>query len=207
MKYTVFRQGALQTNCIVLEKDGNCVVVDIPYVSLDAERYIAEHNLKPVAVILTHGHFDHCGGVKHFVEALNCADIPVFVHSKDFSLCLNAENNLWHVPCENCLPTRELHEGVLMVENFQFEILETAGHTAGSVCLVCENLLLCGDTLFRDGIGRTDFAESCPEKMQASLRKLCERTENFTVVCGHGAETTLEREKRYNLYLRFWKKK
>ncbi len=206
MKYTVFQQGVLQTNCIVPEKNGKCVLVDIPYMSHEAEKYVSENGLTPVAVLLTHGHFDHCGGVKHFTEALNCPNIPVFVHKNDFPLCQNAANNIWNMPCENCFPTNELKEGVLTIGDFLFEIVETPGHTAGSVCLISENILLSGDTLFCDGIGRTDFAESCPEKMQASLRKLCERAENYTVVCGHGAETTLEREKRLNPYLRFCNK-
>lgn len=203
MKYTVFKQGALQTNCAVLEKDGQCVLVDIPYKSSDAEKYVSENGFTPVAVLLTHGHFDHCGGVKHFIETLNCQGVPVFVNKKDFPLCQNAAKNLWAVPCENCAPTNELKEGILNVGNFSFEIIETSGHTAGSVCLICENILFTGDTLFRGGIGRTDFPESCPEKMQASLEKLRNIKENFVVVCGHGEETDLEREKRFNPYLKF----
>ena len=202
MMYRVFAQGMLQTNCIVLQRDGNCVVVDCAYGSSDVESYIARNSLNLVAVLLTHGHFDHCGGVQHLLQSCgNGKDIPVFVGQKDLLLAQNASKNRWHIPARACFPTQTLSEGRFSVDNFSFDVLETPGHTAGSVCYVCEDLLLCGDTLFRNSVGRTDFPESQPLQLKQSLQKLCSLQKNYTLLCGHGQMSTLDSEKKNNPYL------
>ncbi len=205
--YKVFTEGLFQTNCTVLQKNGNCIVVDVPYGSDNLTEYILQNNLKLQAVLLTHGHFDHCGGVKSLLKNCDASDGPIYVHKNDFELCKNAEHNLWGVPCENCCPTHSVAEGGLNIGDFHFDVLETSGHTSGSVVYLTENLVLSGDTLFCDGIGRTDFAESRPEYMSKSLQKLCALSGDYTVISGHGSLTTLDREKKNNPYLRCYLKK
>ena len=84
----------------------------------------------------------------------------------------------------------------------EFSVLHTPGHTPGSVCLKLGGTLFAGDTLFEGSCGRTDFPGGSWEQMMASLRRLSEIDENCTVLPGHGGETTLERERAYNPYMR-----
>lgn len=201
MKYTVFCCGQLQTNCTVVQNGKNCVVVDVPFGADEVINYVAQNNLHVVAVLLTHGHFDHCGGVSDLLQS--CNDAPVYVHKKDEELCKTASQNAWGVVCNNCYPTHFLQEGRLQIEDFAFNVLETPGHTGGSVVFLTEDgVLLSGDTLFRGSVGRTDFPESAPFAMKNSLKKVASLQENYRVVCGHGPETTLNDEKMNNIYLR-----
>ena len=83
-----------------------------------------------------------------------------------------------------------------------FRVLETPGHTPGSVCLLCGGALFSGDTLFQGSCGRTDFPGGSAEAMYASLRRLAELEGDYRVYPGHGGETSLDVERRYNPYLR-----
>ncbi len=198
--YEVFVQGLLQTNSIVLVQNNKCVVVDIPFSAPKVCKFVQSNNLQVVAVLLTHGHFDHCGGVRRFLK--NCqSNAPVFVHKNDLPLCESAASNRWHLPADDCFPTNTLVEGKLEIDGFCFEVLETPAHTDGSVCFVWENLLLSGDTLMKQTVGRTDFPESVPQKMAQSLKKLCALQKDFVVIGGHGEATTLNYEKEHNPYL------
>lgn len=202
MKYSVFSCGQLQTNCIVVQNGTKCVVVDVPFGAKEVAGYVTEHGLHVVAVLLTHGHFDHCGGVRDFLQRCGI-HVPVFVHKNDFELCRNAALNNWGIVCDNCNPTHFLQEGCLQIEDFVFDVLETPGHTGGSVVfLTQDHVMLSGDTLFCEGIGRTDFPESVPSVMRSSLKKLALLKEDYRVICGHGPETTLNDEKTHNIYLR-----
>lgn len=207
MHYKVFTQGLSQTNCTVLQKDGSCVIVDAPYGCDGLKEYVLQNNLTIQAVLLTHGHFDHCGGVESLLKNCRCTGVPVYVHANDIELCKNASQNMWRIPCENCFPTHSVCQGKLQIGDFCFDILETAGHTDGSVVYLIDNLMFSGDTLFCDGIGRTDFEESRPEQMAKSLQKLCSIEDNYTVICGHGNLTSLNREKTNNPYLKCYLKK
>lgn len=201
MKYFVFTAGVLQTNSILLQEGRECVVVDIPYGSQDLEKFVEKNNLTVRAVLLTHGHFDHCGGVTHFAKACRCPNVPVWVNERDWDLCLHASQNRWGVPCDDCVPNGRLQEGGLVLGNLHFEILETPGHTGGSVVILANDLMLSGDTLFRNGVGRTDFPESVGAQMTISLQKLATLPGDYTVICGHGEQITLKREKSNNGWL------
>ncbi len=201
MKYVVFSCGQLQTNSIVVQNGTKCVVVDVPFGAQEVADYVVAHNLHVVSVLLTHGHFDHCGGVSDLLKS--CNDAPVYVHKKDAELCKTASLNAWGVVCKNCYPTHFLQEGHLQIEDFAFDVLETPGHTDGSVAFLTEDgVMLSGDTLFHGSVGRTDFPESNQSVMKNSLKKVAALQENYRVICGHGPETTLNDEKTHNIYLR-----
>jgi glyoxylase-like metal-dependent hydrolase (beta-lactamase superfamily II) len=87
------------------------------------------------------------------------------------------------------------------VGSLRFTVLETPGHTPGSVCLLCENVLFSGDTLFAGSCGRTDFPGGSMEKMMASLRRLGQLEGDLRVLPGHMEASTLDRERRWNPYL------
>lgn len=181
--------GYLQTNCYILEGDGGCLVIDPgdePEVVLSSFG-----DRKLVAILLTHGHFDHVGAVKALAEKTGCA---VYLCNEDKALPVAMTGGtLFHT---------DTYTDVLHLCGLEISVLHTPGHTPGSVCLCCENAMFSGDTLFAGSIGRTDFPGSNPAKMLDSLNRLKALEKNYTVYPGHGESTTLDEEKRYNPFLR-----
>ena len=184
--------GDYQTNCyLVWDEEKNCAVIDPGY-SPDAILQKAEEKgLKIQAILLTHGHFDHVGAVKVLAEKAGAA---VWLNEKELSLppFLTA-GSLYY--------TDSYEEGTcLCVGDLRFLVMETPGHTMGSVCLRCEDALFTGDTLFAGSCGRTDLGGSWAE-LSKSLHRLKEMDENLRVYPGHGEDSTIENERRYNPYM------
>ncbi len=183
--------GSLETNCyIVSDGAGHCVIIDP---ADNAERLLKAVEGQTVeAIFLTHGHFDHIGAVKPLHEALQC---PVYLHEGDRDLPRFLTRGLLHY-------THGYKDGdEIAVGDLRFTVMETPGHTAGSVCLRCENALFTGDTLFARSCGRTDLGGSQYE-MQKSLDRLAAIPENLRVLPGHMDESTLDAERRNNPYMR-----
>lgn len=170
----------------------------------EAERVmqkVAKMEGKPVAILLTHGHFDHMMAAEALRQHYK---IPVLAYVSEKELLADARLNLsgsWAKACtlqaDQWLSDREKTE----VAGFAIEVLHTPGHTQGSCCFYLpeENLLFSGDTLFAGSIGRTDFPTSSGRKMMESLHMLLDTLPEETRVCpGHGEETTIGYEKRYN---------
>lgn len=194
MKIDTLVLGQLQTNCyLVADEDGAAVVIDpaaAPELILQTAR---EKGLQIRAVLLTHGHFDHVGGVRGVAEALRC---PVWMHENELTLPeYLTDGKLYY--------TDGYDEGdTVTVGKLTFSVLHTPGHTPGSVCLRCGTALFSGDTLFAGSCGRTDFSGGSGAEMCKSLRRLAEIPDNLAVYPGHGEETTLAREREENPYFR-----
>lgn len=184
--------GPLQTNCyLVADENGVCAVIDPGDEPEKILAYAREHGLRICAVLLTHGHFDHVGGVRAIAQATAC---PVWMHEKDLTL---------RTAMTVAAPyyTDFYAEGdEVAVGSLRFLVMETPGHTPGSVCLLCENTLFTGDTLFAGSCGRTDLGGNAQD-MRRSLARLAAIRENYTVCPGHGAGSTLEAERAGNPYL------
>lgn len=192
MTITILPLGMLQTNCYILSEGSRCLVIDPGGEPEKVLSLLEQEGLTLEAILLTHGHFDHVGGVRTLAAETDC---PVYLCEADLSLpAAMTSGPLYH--------THSYGEGDrLTLAGMEFSVLHTPGHTPGSVCLKFGEHLFTGDTLFAGSIGRTDFPGSSPAAMGRSLSRLAALEEQLHVYPGHGETTTLDEEKRYNPYL------
>ena len=187
--------GAYGTNCYIVHDSASktCCVIDPGYTP---EKVLSEVNalgLTVEAILLTHGHFDHVGGVKEIAAETGC----------DVYLCADELTMPPQMTAGPLYYTKTYDEGdTLHLAGLTISVICTPGHTPGSVCLVAEDVIFSGDTLFRCSCGRTDFAGGDYREMLQSLARLGNLPGSYRVYPGHGMDTTLAEEKRYNPYLR-----
>lgn len=194
MNIITLQGGALYTNCYLVYGDDadTCVVIDPGFQPEPILEAALCRGKKIEAILLTHGHFDHVGGVKGIAEETGC---KVYLHEED--LTLPNRLTLGTIPY-----TDHYGEGdTLTLAGLSFRILHTPGHTPGGVCILCEDAMFSGDTLFAGTCGRTDFPGSSPKDMRTSLTRLAKLEGEYTVLPGHGEASTLSEEKRSNPYL------
>ena len=166
--------------------------------------FLKEKGLQPEAVILTHGHGDHIGGVQAVVDEFK---VPIYINKGDEEYLTNGELNLsstYGQPVKVTGDVRLIKEAdVISLGDHTFTVIETPGHTPGGVCFYGEGLVLAGDTLFQESIGRTDFPRSSYEDLIDAVRtKLFALPDETVVYPGHGPETTIGHEKIYNPFVR-----
>jgi len=195
MQISVLPLGFLETNCYIVSdgQSGSCLVLDPGADGEMIARALRERGLACDAIALTHAHYDHVGGVRALHEATGA---PVYLPKGDLDLPES-------ITAGPLFYTNLYGEGdTLTAGGLTFEILATPGHTPGSVCLRCGGALFTGDTLFQGSCGRTDMPGGSMEDMYASLRRLAALEGDCRVLPGHGGETTLDCERRFNPYLR-----
>lgn len=189
---------SVYTNCYLLidEATGALAVIDPGDDIADTlARLCVDNGWDLRSIFLTHGHYDHVGGVNAL--RLKFPDVPVYLHPED------AGKDTRLLPTAHLGPITLWREGdVVQLGSLQIEVLHTPGHTPGSVCLKCRDALFTGDTLFAGSMGRTDFAGGSGEDMMASLKRLGELEGDFRVFPGHNGFTTLDREREANPYLK-----
>ena len=195
--------GAYETNCYIVadEQSLDCAVIDPGADASAILDYLEETKLHCRFVLLTHGHFDHTGAVE---DILAETDAQLFVHKADVGVSVGGDYYRF-LPPEG---TKYYAEGdIVCVGALSFTVIETPGHTPGSVTLECieagsgERALFSGDTLFRDSCGRTDFPGSSTEAILVSLKRLAQLPGDCEVYPGHGFSTTLSRERRLNYFM------
>ena len=201
MQVLTFPTGRINTNCYLLQQGNKCVIVDVAYRCQQLVDYVNSNNLQVIAVLLTHGHFDHCGGVEQLKSGCNLGDVPVYVHQADVKMCHDAKNNWFRIACDNCFPTHNVCEGRLAIDSFTFDVLHTPGHTPGSVVYLLDDMMFSGDTLFYKSVGRTDFPQGDAQALAKSLQKLKQLQIDYKIYAGHGPCTTLQTELNHNPYL------
>jgi glyoxylase-like metal-dependent hydrolase (beta-lactamase superfamily II) len=208
-----FAAPMFATNCWVLASGpgSECVVVDpgMPDVSLALEEIVQRHNLKPVAVIATHGHLDHTFSIQPIADGY---DIPIYIHSEDRAYLsapeklLGAEFAATVAEMNFVEPSqvRELRNNeVIDLVGLSFRAIHAPGHTRGSLMFeVSEQVLVSGDVLFAGSIGRTDLPTGSAKEMEETLRKkVIPLSDHLDVLPGHGPRTSMAREKKSNPYL------
>lgn len=187
--------GAYQTNCYILHQEGasSCVVIDPGYTPEVVLSFLDGQGLTLEAILLTHGHFDHVGGVRDLAAETGC---KVYLNPNDLSMPPRLTAGPLYY-------TDTYSEGdTITPAGISFQVLSTPGHTPGSVCLIAENFLFSGDTLFAGSCGRTDLPGGSTSAIRASLRRLAALPQDYSVHPGHGESTTLAWEKQYNPYMR-----
>ncbi|MBO3747711.1 MBL fold metallo-hydrolase [Streptosporangiaceae bacterium NEAU-GS5] len=207
-----FPAGSFQANCYVVaaEAGAECVVVDPGQNAVDGlDEIIAEHRLKPVAVLLTHGHIDHMWSV---VPVCGAREIPALIHPEDRDLLSDPGKGLSAQTQQMIFggrftftepdDVRELADGeTLELAGLEIVVDHRPGHTRGSVTFQVPDVLFSGDLLFAGSIGRSDLPGGDPEEMTRSLAKTMTLPDSTTVLPGHGPQTTIGRERVSNPFL------
>ncbi len=199
--------GVCGTNCYIIVSDkGDAVLIDAPEGSREILSALGDASLKKI--ILTHGHFDHIFSAGEISEKTGA---EVYIHENDLSklkdgrlnlsLTFGVDNSFKKV--ENAISFAD--GDTISIDELDFKILHTPGHTSGSVCIfLCDNIFT-GDTLFCKSRGRTDLVDANHNDMVLSLKKLMDyegEYDDYNIYAGHGFNTTLNSERAENAYLR-----
>jgi glyoxylase-like metal-dependent hydrolase (beta-lactamase superfamily II) len=207
MIHEILPVGQLQCNCSIFgdEQSREALVIDPGDDIEDVQAILAQHGLRVKAIVITHAHIDHIGGAQKLKAATGT---PVYMNERDQELCdhLDVQASWLGMPDpghpEIDMPARD--GDILVLGNTEFSVMHTPGHTQGSISLwiPAENKLIAGDTLFRDSIGRTDLPGGDGRQILRSIReKFMSLPDDALVIPGHGEETTIGREKRFNYFL------
>lgn len=210
MQIIKFELGSICTNCYILIDDDTrrAAIIDPAQCTAELLDKLETSNISSVDyILLTHGHFDHILGVSKLKEIYSNAKVAI--HSMDAE-CL-------YDPYQSMAATSDFSEDIqtpvkadiILNDNDTIElgtltlkVLHTPGHTRGSVCFVCDDVIFSGDTLFCKTVGRTDFKGGSMQDMLNSIKKLGSLDGDYYVYPGHNRETTLEQEREHNRYMR-----
>jgi glyoxylase-like metal-dependent hydrolase (beta-lactamase superfamily II) len=208
MKWRRMSLGPIGTNAyFIWNEKKNCLIVDPGDEPNKIFTYVKEHELNPIAVLLTHAHYDHIGALDHVREKWN---IPVYIHKKEQDWLVDPALNLsFRVPYMEPLRLKKAEEiifgeGMLTIGDFTFQVLETPGHSPGSVSYYFkeQDVIFSGDALFEGSIGRTDLPGGNHDLLLKSIHdKLLTLPEETLVLSGHGRETTIQQEMDTNPFL------
>ncbi len=202
------------TNCWIIapEKGSECIIVDpgMTDISAEVEMIVAEEGLKPVAVLLTHGHLDHTFSVKPLADGYG---ISAYIHSEDRRFIADPAgihgpqfvDQLSGMLFEEPAKVENLKDGSLLdFLGMKIRAIHAPGHTRGSLMfLLNEETLISGDVLFAGSIGRTDLPTGSASDMRNTLKKkVLPLSDEIRVLPGHGDETTIKYERKTNPYLK-----
>lgn len=191
-------------NCrAVVSEQNNAALIDAP---CDAEMILAHlknEGVRLKKILLTHGHFDHIMATAELVEQTGA---EVYIHKNDADKLRSADLSVAsYFGIGGFKPfsgEKRVSDGdVITLDELEFKVLHTPGHTSGGVCYIVENVIFSGDTLFEMSVGRTDMPDGDSRALCESLKKLSELDGEYKIYPGHGPVTELSYEKKYNPYL------
>ncbi|MGM9607341.1 MAG: MBL fold metallo-hydrolase [Oscillospiraceae bacterium] len=197
MTIQVLQVPPIGTNCYLLKDDatGKGAIIDPGGAGASIRSAVAQMEMTPAAILLTHGHYDHTGAVPDLLREY--PGLPVYLHPLDAAMMKEVDSLVPDIG-----PTVAYGEGdQVPVGNLTVQVYHAPGHTPGSVTLKVGSVLFTGDTLFRGSCGRTDLAGGSPDTMAASLRRLANLEGDFQVLPGHEGSSTLEEERRSNYWV------
>lgn len=205
MKVLKMEVGMLGTNCYIAvnEEIGHGVVVDPGGDGDEIVAAIKKEGITIDAIFITHGHSDHIMGLN---EVRKATGAKVYISAEDAEMLMKAGSNLSaYMGVAAAFDPADLFfkDGDTVTEaGLDFKVLATPGHTLGGVCLVCDDVVFCGDTVFAESIGRTDLPGGSYEQILNSIKeKILTLPDEVKLLPGHGPATTVGWEKRRNPFL------
>lgn len=202
MQIQTLAVGPLMTNCYLLQDEtaGVCAVIDPGDEGARIARAVADSGCALQFILLTHGHYDHFTGLAELLRQY--PDTPVYIQPNDAADGAGGAYSL-KAPRLDDAHQRWYREGdTLTLGSLTIRVLETPGHSQGSVCLVVGDVIFSGDTLFLASCGRTDFPGGDYRAMLQSLARLGRMEGDYRVYPGHDRSTTLDYERQHNPYMR-----
>jgi glyoxylase-like metal-dependent hydrolase (beta-lactamase superfamily II) len=193
MKIKSKEMGDYQTNCYIITVDNKDLIIDA---GIGATSWVLDNIQNPIAILNTHGHFDHIWSNRELKERLN---IPIYINKLDAFML---ENDIFNkgIPLSKADVLIE-GDAILNIDGITFKYRHFAGHTPGNSIIEIGDIWFSGDFLFKNSIGRWDFPYSNAQEMYNSLIKVKNIKDNFTLYTGHGTKSTLKNEQRY---IDFW---
>lgn len=207
MKINHYVVGPVQTNCYFIINDDTkeTLIVDPGASAKELAKRLRVDELKPIAILLTHGHFDHATGAKELSEEFD--RIPIYIHEDEKETLVDPQLNASWMCGESLVFEADKFvkdEETLELAGFKIRVFLTPGHTPGGCCYYFpyEEVVFTGDSLFCMSIGRTDFKKGSMSDLVRSVKeKLMTLPERTTVYPGHNDITTIENERIHNPYL------
>ena len=206
MKIRNLFPGSWGSNCYLVEDNGEALIIDPSASAAAILRAVREEGCTPVGILLTHGHFDHIMSV----DALRQAEptLKVYIHEADAPMLTDADKNgfcfffrqdrVW-----NAADVLLQNGDEIKVGNATLTVVHTPGHSPGSICYFCqsEGIMLTGDTLFADNIGRCDLWGGSYATIRQSLKRLRDYDGGLTILPGHGGSNTLSKALDNTMYI------
>jgi len=196
--------GAIQENCYLIYNDTSLLIVDPGGEAEKIKSEISKLSVKPVAIIITHAHYDHIGAVDTIRDYYN---IPVYISPIEQSWLQDPELNLSGLSRHDDMDDIIIRPAEFEFKNYDtytigdmtFKVVPTPGHSPGSVSFIFDDFVVCGDALFKGSVGRTDLPFGDSEALLSGIKKeLFTLPDDLEAYPGHGPVTTIGREKREN---------
>lgn len=205
MKIEMFPLGPLMTNAYLVYDPAQeaGILFDPGMNPAPLIKRIKEIKVQIEAILLTHAHFDHIGGLE---EVRELTQAPVYIHEQESDWLTNPQLNssgLWMQEIV-CQPAESILYGgeEIHLLNKKFQVLHTPGHSPGSVSYLCGSYLFSGDVLFKNSVGRTDLPGGNWDVLMKSIQQqLLTLPDETQVLCGHGPITSIGVERKYNPFL------
>ena len=200
----VFTQplGPVEANCYVVVKDHHALVIDPGDDFSALKRLLTEEEATLDAILLTHAHFDHIGGLDGLIEEYG---VDVYMNPKEFDFLddmrLNGSAYFYAKVKSHAVP-KAVHDGMQKIGAVEVEAKTLPGHSVGSTIYRIEDALFTGDVLFQGSVGRVDLPTGSERDMMASIQYLKTLPQDLVVYPGHGPATTIGQELRWNPYFR-----